>query len=45
MDKEELELLLKGMAKENGDATKSAIEAAVQGYNTADQLATKLGEF
>ena len=45
MEKEELELLLKGMAKENGDATKSAIEAAVKGFITADQLAAKLGEF
>jgi len=42
MEKEEFELLLKGVSEENGKATKAAIEAATKGLITSDQLAAKL---
>jgi len=45
MEKEEIEKLLQGIAAENGNATKAAIESAVKGFITTDQLAAKLGEF
>jgi hypothetical protein len=42
MEKEEIEKLLQGVSKENGEATKAAIEAATKGLITTDQLASKL---
>jgi hypothetical protein len=42
MEKEEIEKLLQGVSKENGEATKAAIEAATKGLITSDQLASKL---